>query len=111
MVDLERQQARQWLEELAEALEPWRLVVVSGNHLFAGAMVWSYPGVLHRATSLADLRGLLSGCAARAPRPRAPPPQAPPRQAPVGPGGRFRSRSCRSAPIPPAAWIPRRTTP
>jgi DNA-binding NarL/FixJ family response regulator len=61
MVDLERQQARQWLEELAEALEHWRLVLVSGNHLFAGAMVWSYPGVMHRASSLADLRGLLNG--------------------------------------------------
>jgi hypothetical protein len=61
MVDLERQQARQWLEELAQALEPWRLVLVSGNHLFAGAMVWSYPGVMHRASSLADLRGLLNG--------------------------------------------------
>ena len=64
MVDLERQQARQWLEELAQALEPWRLVLVSGSHLFAGAMVWAYPGVMHRASSLADLRGLLNGCAA-----------------------------------------------
>ena len=44
MVDLERQQARQWLEELAQALEHWRLVLVSGSHLFAGAMVWTYPG-------------------------------------------------------------------
>ena len=39
MEQLERQQARQWLEELAEALEPWRLVIVSGNDLFAGVMV------------------------------------------------------------------------
>ena len=64
MVELERQQAQQWLAELAAGLEPWRLVVVSGSDLFAGVMVWTYPGVMRRASSLADLRGLLSGEAA-----------------------------------------------
>jgi DNA-binding NarL/FixJ family response regulator len=64
MVELERQQAQQWLSELAASLEPWRLVVVSGSDLFAGVMVWTYPGVMRRASSLADLRGLLSGEAA-----------------------------------------------
>ena len=64
MVELERQQAQQWLSELAAGLEPWRLVVVSGSDLFAGVMVWTYPGVMRRASSLADLRGLLSGEAA-----------------------------------------------
>jgi DNA-binding NarL/FixJ family response regulator len=64
MVELERQQARQWLSELAASLEHWRLVVVSGSDLFAGVMVWTYPGVMRRASSLADLRGLLSGEAA-----------------------------------------------
>ena len=105
MVDLERQQARQWLEELAEALEHWRLVLVSGSHLFAGAMVWSYPGVMHRASSLTDLRGLLNGGKSSSAPESACPTSAPPLQVPVGPGGRFRSRSCRSAPIRPAAWI------
>jgi DNA-binding NarL/FixJ family response regulator len=61
MVELERQQAQQWLAELAAGLEPWRLVVVSGSDLFAGVMVWTYPGEMRRASSLADLRGLLSG--------------------------------------------------
>ena len=64
MVELERQQARQWLSELAASLEPWRLVIVSGSDLLAGVMVWTYPGVMRRASSLADLRGLLSGEAA-----------------------------------------------
>jgi len=64
MVELERQQAQQWLTELAASLEHWRLVVVSGSDLFAGVMVWTYPGVMRRASSLADLRGLLSGEAA-----------------------------------------------
>lgn len=60
-MELERQQAKQWLAELAAALEPWRLVVVSGNHLFAGVMVWTYPGAICRAASVADLRALLQG--------------------------------------------------
>jgi len=60
-MELERQQAQQWLAELAAALEPWRLVVVSGNHLFAGVMVWTYPGAICRAASVADLRALLQG--------------------------------------------------
>jgi len=64
MVELERQQARQWLSELAASLEHWRLVVVSGSDLFAGVMVWTYPGVMRRASSLAALQGLLSGEAA-----------------------------------------------
>jgi DNA-binding NarL/FixJ family response regulator len=64
MVELERQQAQQWLSELAASLEHWRLVVVSGSDLFAGVMVWTYPGVMIRASSLAGLRGLLSGEAA-----------------------------------------------
>ena len=61
MVELERQQAQQWLSELAASLEHWRLVVVSGSDLFAGVMVWTYPGEMRRASSLADLRGLLGG--------------------------------------------------
>jgi DNA-binding NarL/FixJ family response regulator len=61
MVELERQQAQQWLAELAASLEHWRLVVVSGSDLFAGVMVWTYPGEMRRASSLADLRGLLGG--------------------------------------------------
>jgi DNA-binding NarL/FixJ family response regulator len=60
-MELERQQAQQWLAELAAALEPWRLVIVSGNHLFAGVMVWTYPGAIFRAASVADLRALLQG--------------------------------------------------
>jgi DNA-binding NarL/FixJ family response regulator len=64
MVELERQQAQQWLAELAAGLEPWRLVVVSGSDLFAGVMVWTYPGEMRRASSLAALRALLSGEAA-----------------------------------------------
>ena len=59
MVELERQQAQQWLAELAAGLEPWRLVVVSGSDLFAGVMVWTYPGEMRRASSLAALRALL----------------------------------------------------
>lgn len=55
-----RQQSQQWLAELAAALEPWRLVLVSGNDLFAGVMVWTYPGEMLRASSLADLRSLLT---------------------------------------------------
>jgi hypothetical protein len=55
-----RQQSQQWLAELAAALEPWRLVLVSGNDLFAGVMVWTYPGEMLRASSLADLRALLT---------------------------------------------------
>jgi DNA-binding NarL/FixJ family response regulator len=55
-----RQQSQQWLSELAAALEPWRLVLVSGNDLFAGVMVWTYPGQMLRASSLADLRALLT---------------------------------------------------
>jgi DNA-binding NarL/FixJ family response regulator len=69
MVELERQQAQQWLTELAASLEHWRLVVVSGSDLFAGVMVWTYPGVMRRASSLADLQGLLSGEAATTPAP------------------------------------------
>ena len=64
MVELERQQAQQWLAELAAGLEPWRLVVVSGSDLFAGVMVWTYPGEMRRASSLAALRALLGGAAA-----------------------------------------------
>ena len=55
-----RQQSQQWLSELAADLEPWRLVLVSGNDLFAGVMVWTYPGEMLRASSLADLRALLT---------------------------------------------------
>ena len=55
-----RQQSQQWLAELAADLEPWRLVLVSGNDLFAGVMVWTYPGEMLRASSLADLRALLT---------------------------------------------------
>jgi DNA-binding NarL/FixJ family response regulator len=64
MVELERQQAQQWLSELAASLEHWRLVVVSGSDLFAGVMVWTYPGVMRRASSLAALGALLGGEAA-----------------------------------------------
>jgi DNA-binding NarL/FixJ family response regulator len=56
----ERQQSQEWLENLAAALDPWQLVVVSSNHLFSGVMVWTYQGPIHRAASLADLRGLLT---------------------------------------------------
>ena len=83
MVDLERQQARQWLEELAEALEHWRLVVVSVSHLFAGAMVWTYPGVMHCASSPADLRGLLNG-GKTSPAPESAPPTSAPTAGPCG---------------------------
>lgn len=55
-----RQQSQQWLSGLAADLEPWRLVLVSGNDLFAGVMVWTYPGEMLRASSLADLRALLT---------------------------------------------------
>ena len=55
-----RQQSQQWLSELAADLEPWRLVLVSGNDLFAGVMVWTYPGEMLRASTLADLRALLT---------------------------------------------------
>ena len=55
-----RQQSQEWLSELAADLEPWRLVLVSGNDLFAGVMVWTYPGEMLRASSLADLRALLT---------------------------------------------------
>jgi DNA-binding NarL/FixJ family response regulator len=59
MQEAVREQARQWLANLSEALAPWRLVIVSGNDLFASVMVWSYPGEMGRAASLADLRQLL----------------------------------------------------
>ena len=55
-----RAQARLWLENLAAALEPWQMVIVSGNDLFAAAMIWSYPGSMRRAASLADLQALLT---------------------------------------------------
>ena len=56
----ERQQAQQWLANLATALTPWRLVLVSSNDLLAGVMVWTYPGAMERAASLAALRALLA---------------------------------------------------
>ena len=104
MVELERQQARQWLSELAEALEPWRLVLVSGDHLFAGAMVWTYPGAMYRASSLADLRGLLGGSEAsptsksRAPAPESP---APTGASPSAPSGGRRPTPQQLLPIRP----------
>ncbi|MBM5818118.1 MAG: response regulator transcription factor [Cyanobacteria bacterium K_Offshore_surface_m2_239] len=55
-----RQQARLWLDHLAADLQAWQLVIVSGNDLFAAAMFWSYPGPMVRATTLADLRELLT---------------------------------------------------
>ena len=55
-----RQQSQQWLAELAVALRRWRLVLVSGNDLFAGVMVWTYPGEMLREASLEDLRALLT---------------------------------------------------
>jgi DNA-binding NarL/FixJ family response regulator len=55
-----RAQARLWLENLAAALEPWHMVIVSGNDLFAAAMIWSYPGSMRRAASLEDLQALLT---------------------------------------------------
>jgi DNA-binding NarL/FixJ family response regulator len=60
MTEAEREQARQWLTNLAAVLEPWRLVLVSSNDLFAGVMVWTYPGEIRRAESLAALRALLA---------------------------------------------------
>lgn len=60
MLDTMREQARLWLENLAAALEPWHMVIVSGNDLFAAAMIWSYPGSMRRAASLADLQALLT---------------------------------------------------
>jgi hypothetical protein len=60
MLDTIREQARHWLANLATALEPWHLVIVSGNDLLASAMVWSYPGPMRRAASLADLHALLT---------------------------------------------------
>lgn len=56
----ERQHAQQWLANLATALTPWRLVLVSSNDLLAGVMVWTYPGAMERAASLAALRALLA---------------------------------------------------
>jgi DNA-binding NarL/FixJ family response regulator len=64
MSEEEREQARQWLTNLAALLEPWQLVLVSGNDLFAAVMVWTYTGAIHRADSLAALRALLSSPAA-----------------------------------------------
>ncbi|MFN9638198.1 MAG: LuxR C-terminal-related transcriptional regulator [Synechococcaceae cyanobacterium] len=84
MLELERQQARQWLKELAASLEPWRLVIVSGSDLFAGVMVWTYPGVMRRASSLADLRGLLSGEAGTTTAPAVAAPTDGPTSAPTG---------------------------
>lgn len=55
-----RQQSQQWLAELAVALRRWRVVLVSGNDLFAGVMLWTYPGPMLREASLADLRALLT---------------------------------------------------
>lgn len=60
MLQMAREQAKQWLENLARAMSTWRLVIVSGNDLFAGAMVWTYPGEVLRAASLEDLRMLLT---------------------------------------------------
>ena len=37
------------------------MVVVSGSDLFAGVMVWTYPGEMRRASSLEALRALLGG--------------------------------------------------
>lgn len=59
MQEVARKQARQWLANLAEAMGPRRLVIVSGNHLLAGVLVWTYPGEVLRAASLADLGSLL----------------------------------------------------
>lgn len=59
MQEVARRQARRWLANLAEAMGPRRLELVSGNHLLAGVLVWTYPGELLRAASLADLDSLL----------------------------------------------------
>lgn len=59
MTESERQEARKWLTNLAAMLEPWRLVLVSGNDLFAAALVWTYPGEIRRVDSLAALRAVL----------------------------------------------------
>jgi DNA-binding NarL/FixJ family response regulator len=60
MLDTMRAQARLWLANLEVLLKPWQLVIVSGNDLFAAAMIWSYPGSMRRAASLADLQALLT---------------------------------------------------
>ncbi|MEB3317947.1 MAG: LuxR C-terminal-related transcriptional regulator, partial [Cyanobacteriota bacterium] len=60
MLDTMREQARLWLQGLATSLEAWHMVIVSGNDLFAAAMIWSYPGQMRRAASLADLQALLA---------------------------------------------------
>jgi DNA-binding NarL/FixJ family response regulator len=60
MLDTTREHACLWLENLAAALESWHMVIVSGNDLFAAAMIWSYPGSMRRAASLADLQALLT---------------------------------------------------
>ena len=69
MVELERQQAQQWLAELAAGLERWRLVVVSGSDLFnpdfvalARAYGWQAERVDHTAAfEPAFARALASG--------------------------------------------------
>ncbi len=98
-----REQARQWLANLAAALAPWQLVVVSGNDLFAAAMVWSYPGPMRRAASLEDLQALI-----------APPAQA--HASSPGPGpdpgpAESASEGTPSAEGPPAVPISRRPLP
>jgi DNA-binding NarL/FixJ family response regulator len=60
MRQAEREQAQQWLTNLAAALIPWQLVLTSSNDLLAGVMAWTYPGPLVRAASLGALRELLA---------------------------------------------------
>ena len=92
--DSTRQQSQQWLAELAVALRPWRLVLVSGNDLFAGVMVWTYPGPMLREASLADLRALLTPVEGTAG------PSADGQGAPSDPGDLADSDDAPSAPLP-----------
>ncbi len=94
-----RQQSQQWLAELAVALRPWRLVLVSGNDLFAGVMVWTYPGPMLREASLAELRALLTPVE-RAAGPGADGPTADSQGAPGEPGDLGDPDDAPSAPLP-----------
>ena len=67
MLDTVREQGRQWLMNLAASLHGWQLVIVSGDDVFAGAMVWSFPGPMRRLASVAELRAWLNPAAAEAP--------------------------------------------
>ena len=66
MSNQQRLQGQQWLQELAETMQGWQLLVASGDPLFSAALAWTFPGPVQRAASLQELEAVLTAAAAEA---------------------------------------------